>query len=190
MEWIKKIILECLNENTNISPQTIEEIKKFIGDTFYIQDSTAEITTGKEKDNWGNGGVFRERIENAGDILRELSSRGSRPDPKYIDEKIKKIIDWLKKDITEIPNNIKNLEEFNKTNLKWSNAVDGREYIVKFYPDLLKKIIAQYENIPVYSRETKLAKDMVLNLLYGNYNKLKVDLYNLSILYNEIYKNG
>jgi hypothetical protein len=40
-------------------------------------------------------GLIRERIENAGDILRELSSRGDRPDPGYIQEKIDKLRSWI-----------------------------------------------------------------------------------------------
>jgi len=178
---IATTIYEYLNE---------QNVTQYIGNTFDVQDATAEVTVGKRKDDWGLGGVFRERIENAGDILRELSGRGNRPDCRYIEEKIEKLEYWLKKTFTEIPDNIKTLEDFNKTNLKWSNAVDSREFVVKFYPKILKQTIAEYENIPVYSKETKIAKDLVLNLLYGNINELKMNLNKVKNLCINIKRDG
>jgi hypothetical protein len=166
-ELIRDIVIESFD-----GPQERDVIAKYLGNTFNVQDSTAENTTGREKDLWGDGQVFRERIENAGDILRELSSRGYRPDYTYIMEKVQKLRRWLREYFTEIPKDISTLEEFNKTYLRWSNAVDSREFVVKFYPKLLKRIIKEYENIPVYCKETKLAKDLVLNLLHGNRTEL------------------
>ena len=59
--------------------------------TFDQQDANAETIVGKQKDRWGRSQVWRERIENAGDILREISGRGKNPDVKYLEEKIDKI---------------------------------------------------------------------------------------------------
>ena len=184
-KFIATTIREYLNEQ-----EDIQSVKKYIGDTFDIQDATAEVTVGKRKDDWGLGGVFRERIENAGDILRELSGRGNRPDCRYIEEKIEKIEYWLKKSFTEIPSDIKTLEDFNKTSLKWSDAVDSRNFIVKFYPSILKQTINEYQNIPVYSKETAIAKELVLNLLYGNFNELKINLKEIKKICETIKHNG
>lgn len=173
-----------------IEPENSQNVEKYIGDTFAIQDATAEITVGKRKDDWGLGGDFRERIENAGDILRELSSRGHRPDCRYIEEKVEKIEYWLKKSFTEIPSDIKTLEDFNKTILKWSDAVDSRDFVVKFYSTILKQTINEYQNIPVYSKETAIAKELVLNLLYGNFNELKINLKQIKNICETIKHDG
>lgn len=165
-------------------------IECLLGNTFQVQDSTAEITVGKEKDKWGLGGVFRERVENAGDILRELSSRGNKPDYRYIDEKVNKIEKWLANDYLEIPNNIKTLEQFNNSNLRWTNSMDGRDFVVKFYPNILNQTIEEYDNIPVYSEETKIAKDLVLALLHGDWINLKNSLDKIKDISNRIKKNG
>jgi hypothetical protein len=183
--FIKNIVRECLNEQ-----QSSEDIRKYTGNTFDVQESTAEETVGKQKDSWGSGQIFRERIENAGDILRELSSRGHKPDYGYIEEKIKKITDWLNKDFTEIPDEIETIEDFNKTYLRWSTAIDSREFVVKFYPEILQQTINEYEAIPVYSNETKIAKELVLNLLYGNKNKLLISLRKMKNICEQIKTKG
>ena len=160
-----------------------------LGDTFDIQDATAERTVSDTK-LWGDAGVWRYKIENAGDILRELSSRGHRPDPGYLEEKVRKIEEWLDKKIhMEIPDNLKTLDDFNKTNLKFSQAVDSREYLERFHGDVLNKITKEYENIPVYTKEQQIAKDLVLNLLYNNIPKLKINLKEIRSMIDEIRKN-
>jgi hypothetical protein len=184
-KFIATTIREYLNEQ-----QIIQDVKKYIGDTFDIQDATAEVTVGKRKDDWGLGGVFRERIENAGDILRELSGRGNRPDCRYIEEKVEKLEYWLKKTFTEIPSDIKTLEDFNKTSLKWSDAVDSRDFVVKFYSTILKQTINEYQDIPVYSKETAIAKELVLNLLYGNFNELSINLKQIKNICETIKRDG
>jgi len=184
-KFISITLHEYLNEHENN-----QDVKKYIGNTFDIQDVTAEVTVGKRKDDWGLGGVFRERIENAGDILRELSGRGNRPDCRYIEEKLEKLEYWLKKTFTEISSDIKTLEDFNKTSLKWSDAVDSRDFVVKFYPTILKQTINEYQNIPVYSKETALGKELVLNLLYGNFNEFRINLKQIKNICETIKRDG
>jgi hypothetical protein len=184
-KFITTTIREYLNEQQNL-----EVIKQYLGNTFDMQDATAEITVGKRKDDWGLGGVFRERIENAGDILRELSGRGDRPDCRYIEEKVEKLEYYLKQTFTEIPTEIKTLDEFNKTSLKWTDAVDSRDFVVKFYSNILKQTINEYQNIPVYSKETAIAKELVLNLLYGNFNELSVNLKQIKNICKTIKRDG
>ena len=187
---LEKIITSIIREYKN-EQENNQNIEKYIGNTFDVQDATAEVTVGKRKDAWGLGGVFREKIENAGDILRELSGRGNRPDCRYIEEKVEKLEYWLKKiPFTEIPNNIKTLEDFNNTNLKWSDVTDSRDFVVKFYPTILKQTISEYQNIPVYSKETAIAKELVLNLLYGNFNKLRINLEQIKKICETIKHDG
>jgi hypothetical protein len=188
--FIKAKVRGFLNENITRHPTLFDSVEKYLGDTFDAQNATAEITVGKRKSDWGDSS-FREIIENAGDILRELSSRGTRPDFTYIEEKIKKVERWLNTPYFEkIPDDIKTLDDFNKTVLRWSNAVDDREFAVKFYSKILTQTINEYENIPVYSRETKLAKDLVLNLLYGNRNALIKNLSDMKNICEGIKHNG
>lgn len=184
-KFIKTTIIEYLNEQ-----QKIEDVSKYLGNTFDVQDSTDEITVGKRKDDWGLGDTFRERVENAGDILRELSSRGNKPDCRYIEEKVAKLVKWLNKDFTVIPPEIKTLEDFTKSDLKWSDAVDSREFVLKFYPKILKQTINEYENIPVHSKETKVAKDLVLNLLKGNKKEFLQNLKEIQNICDKIKKES
>ena len=167
-----------------------QDVSKYIGNTFHIQDTTAETTVGKRKDDWGQGGVFRERIENAGDILRELSGRGNKPDYNYIEEKLDKIEDWLNIKFTDIPSDIKTLDEFNKTSLKWTDAIDSREFVAKFHSDILNQTIKEYENIPVYSKETSIAKELVLDLLKGKSNDLISNINKIRKICSNIKRDG
>lgn len=184
-KYIAIIIREYLDEEKNN-----QDVKKYIGNTFDVQDATAEVTVGKRKDDWGLGGVFREIIENAGDILRELSGRGNKPDCRYIQEKVEKVEYWLKKSFTEIPSDIETLEDFNKTSLKWTDAVDSRDFVVKFYSTILKQTIKEYQNIPVYSKETAIAKELVLNLLHGNFDELRFNLKQIKNICGAIKRDG
>ena len=161
-----------------------------LGDTFDIQDATAERTI-SEKDLWGDAGVWRYKIENAGDILRELSSRGHRPDPVYLEEKVNEIERWLRIKIKmEMPDDLTNLSDFNKTNLRFSQLVDSREYLERFYGNILNKTIKEYENIPVYTKEQQIAKDLVLNLLNNNIPELKTNLKQIRLMIDEIKNNN
>jgi hypothetical protein len=186
MKYIKTTLREYLNEQQ----ENTQDVKKYIGNTFEVQDDTAEVTVGKRKDDWGLGGTYREKIENAGDILREISCRGNRPDYRYIEEKIKKLEYWLKETFTEIPSDIKTLEDFNKTKLKWTNAIDSRDFVVKFYPTIFKQTINEYQNIPVYCKETAIAKELVLNLLYGNFYELMSNLKQIKNICETIKRDG
>jgi hypothetical protein len=163
------------------------------GTAFDLQDKTAERTV-SDKNAWGGSGLIRERIENAGDILRELSSRGDRPDPGYIQEKIDKLRSWIPDNasvrINAIPSDIKTIDDFNKTNLRFSNVTDGFEYLMKFNSDVVNKIRSEYEAIPTYTKEQKLAKDSVLALLNQDITGLEKNLDNLQDVVDTVKKEG
>jgi hypothetical protein len=163
------------------------------GTPFSMQDATAEITVGKEKDLWGRGQFFREKIENAGDILRELSSRGTKPDPEYLEEKINKLKQWVSKSesgFTEIPNEINTFEEFEKSNLRFSDAVDSWNYTNKFHGDILNKVLKQYESISTYTPEQKIARDLVIDLIKNNTEGLKTKISSIEDTINKIAIQG
>jgi transcriptional regulator with XRE-family HTH domain len=163
------------------------------GTAFDLQDETAERTV-SDKNAWGGSGLIRERIENAGDILRELSSRGDRPDPGYIQEKIDKLRSWIPDNASvrsnAIPSDIKTIDDFNKTNLRFSNVTDGFEYLMKFNSDVVNKIRSEYEAIPTYTKEQKLAKDSVLALLNQDITGLEKNLDNLQDVVDTVKKEG
>lgn len=165
--------------------------ENILGDTFQIQDSSAEITVGKKKDQWGQAQVWREIIENAGDVLRELSSRGNSPDANYLTEKINKILNFLKKtDYTEIPDNITTLEKFNTTDLRWTDAVDSREYLMRFHSEILKQVLHEYLSIPIYTKEQEIAKSMIVNLLKNNRDIVFQEIDKIQNMILEIRKTG
>ena len=163
------------------------------GTAFDLQDKTAERTV-SDKNAWGGSGLIRERIENAGDILRELSSRGDRPDPGYIQEKIDKLRSWIPDNASvrsnAIPSDIKTIDDFNNTNLRFSNVTDGFEYLMKFNSDVVNKIRSEYETIPTYTKEQKLAKDSVLALLNQDITGLEKNLDSLQDVVNTIEREG
>jgi hypothetical protein len=163
------------------------------GTAFNMQDATAENTVGKEKDLWGKAQVWRERIENAGDILRELSSRGDKPDVRYLMEKVTKLRDWIAKSkdgYTPIDKDIKTIEEFEKTNLRFTDAVDSREYIEKFHSNILDRIRSEYEAIPSYTKEQRLAVELVLDLINNNIKGLESKLNEIENISSQIKANG
>jgi hypothetical protein len=163
------------------------------GTAFDLQDKTAERTV-SDKAAWGDSGLIRERTENAGDILRELSSRGESPDPRYLQEKIDKLRAWIGKNskIQEnaIPIDIETINDFNETNLRFSNIVDGFEYLMKFNSGVVEKIKSEYEAIPTYTNEQKLAKDTVLALLSNDMGGLNRNLNRLQDIVDIIKKEG
>ena len=169
------------------------EVADVFEDTFDVQDATAERTVGNKK-IWGESQVIRERIENAGDILRELSSRGDRPDVKYLQEKVDKLKNWIERnnDIEEnqISNDIKNIEDFENSSLKFTNVVDGFEYLNKFNIDALNKIKKEYDAIPVSSLEQKLSLDLIKDLLNNNIEGLSNKLDSMQEIINKTKQEG
>ena len=159
--------------------------------TFNQQDEKAEMIVGKEKDRWGRSQVWRERIENAGDILRELSGRGNRPDVTYLKEKIEKIKNWIinNKGFESLPNNINTIEDIEKSNIKFSSVVDGKEYLEKFHKNELQETIDAYNSIVVKTQEEQLVKDFILTLLTKNKGEIYAKLRDVEDLVDKIYKN-
>lgn len=145
-----------------------------LGDTFKIQNDTAEQTV-SNKSLWGNAGVWRYKIENAGDILRELSGRGDRPSSRYLGEKVAYITRWLSNNYhveTDLPPNV-TLDDIEKSTLRFTDVTDGYPYLKKFHRDTLSLITKQYEKIPVYTVEQDIAKKLVLSLLKNDVVNLK-----------------
>jgi len=164
------------------------------GTAFDIQNETAEETIGREKDKWGESQVIRERVENAGDILRELSSRGNRPDPGYLLEKVNKLKRWIEQNkkypAESIPSEIKTVDDFNKTDLRFTNTVDSYEYLNKFNYDILQKVKGEYEAIPTYTKEQAVALDLVLDLINNNIDGLESKLKDIENIANKIKQDG
>lgn len=187
-----KIDLPVLKKSETLETTKPTDIS--FGTAFEIQDATAEATVGRNKDAWGNAGVYRERIENAGDILRELSSRGENPDPTYLLEKVDKIRKWIdnnrKNPSEKIPDTINTLEDFQKSNLRFTNTVDSYDYLLKFHSDILNKAKSEYESIPSYTKEQRLAIDLTLDLINNNIEGLESKLNEIESIANKIKEQG
>ena len=171
-----------------------EERNIEFGTAFKMQDATAETTVGKNKDNWGESQVWRERIENAGDILRELSSRGQNPDANYLLEKVQKIKDWIERNkkypSEKISNEIKTIEDFKNSKLKNTNALDGYDYLNRFHSDILNKAKNEYEAIDTYTKEQKLARDLVIDLMNNNIESVESKLNDIENIANKVKNEG
>ena len=162
------------------------------GTAFQQQRSTAE-TTVKSKE-WSGSDVIQDRVENTGDILRELSSRGDTPNPEYIQQKIDILRNWVKANneipLNSIPKEIKTKEDFDKSDLSWTNIKDGFEYLKKFNSGIAEQIKFEYEAISTYTKEQKLAKDAVLDLLNNNIKDFEAKLDQLQEVVNRRKKDG
>jgi len=160
--------------------------------TFDQQDEKAEVIVGKEKDRWGRSQVWRERIENAGDILRELSGRGNNPDVKYLQEKINKIKNWILdgSGFSELPKSIKTLKDVDESNVRFSSAVDGKKYLDKFHNDVLQETIDAYKGIVVKTEEEQVVKDFILTLLQGDKSSISSSLKEVEDIVGRIKKQG
>lgn len=165
------------SKGVEATPEAGLETKKSVFDQ---QDSKAEIIVGKQKDRWGRSQVWRERIENAGDILREIASRGENPDVNYLKEKVEKIKNWLLKNegFETLPENVKTIADVEQSNLKFSTVIDGKDYLDKFHKDVLDETIDAYKSITPTTAEENTVKDFILSLLKGKtkseiYSKLK-----------------
>jgi hypothetical protein len=108
-------------------------------------------------------------------------------------EKVKKLRDWIAKSkdgYTPIDKDIKTIEQFEKTNLRFSDAVDSREYIEKFHSNILDRIKSEYEAIPSYTKEQRLAIELVLDLINNNIKGLELKLNEIENISNQIKANG
>ena len=173
--------------------ETIKPEEVDILSAFKQQDNTAEQIV-SDKKLWGESQVWRERIMNAGDMLRELSSRGANPDPRYLLEKIKSIRDWVnqnkKNPPSKIPKDLKTLDDFNNTDLKYTNAVDGYDYLIKFNKNALDTIKKQYEAIPTYTKEQRIARDLVIDLIDNNIKGVESKLNDIENIANKVKQEG
>jgi predicted transcriptional regulator len=69
-------------------------------------------------------------------------------------------------------------------------VTDGFEYLMKFNSDVVNKIRSEYEAIPTYTKEQKLAKDSVLALLNQDITGLEKNLDNLQDVVDTVKKEG
>ena len=153
------------------------------------QDKTAEVTI-SDKKLWGEATFIREKIENAGDIFREIAMGGKGASYRYIQEKIDKLQNFKRElnsnPVSKIPSEIKTIEEYNEWQSKTGNydAVDGFEYIQKFHKDALDTIKKEYEDLraDLKTPEQQLALDAVLNVIDGNMKGLTENLIDLNRL--------
>lgn len=153
------------------------------------QNDSAEVTI-SDKKLWGQATRIREKIENAGDIFREIALGGKDASYRYIQEKIDKLQNFKKElsssPVSKIPSEIKTIEEYNEWQSKTGNydAVDGFEYIQKFHKDPLNTIRKEYESLrtDLKTPEQQLALDTVLNVIDGNMKGLTENLIDLNRL--------
>lgn len=135
-----------------VKPAEIK-VTEEIPDVYNYQDSNPEKII-SDKNSW-NGGVWRYKLENAGDILRELSKyKNTYLDPNYIYEKVDMIRDWIDKH-KERP--IAYEDSF--------DALKERDF------DTLNKLKESYEKQPVLTEAQQKAKELILNIIDGDLNK-------------------
>lgn len=127
-----------------------KKILPYIVDVYGIQDSTAErILERSFKPNR----VWVYKIENAGDIIRELSKyKNTFLDPSYIYEKVNKIESFLK----------------SQQNQLLVAAEDSYYQFKRQNEKAVEDFVKAYEDLPVVSEAQSVAKKMVLDLLNGD----------------------
>lgn len=134
-------------------------------DVYSLQSETAEplissvIDEPDFKHVWRNN-VWRYKLENAGDILRELSKyKNTFLDPGYIFEKVNKIGDFLK-----------------KAESKDLHYDDSFESAAKFDSPVLAKLKEAYQKLPTMSRAQEVARQLTLSLIDGDIQSAKLHL--------------
>jgi len=103
-------------------------------------------------EDWDMANSPRYDFEGAGDILREFQKQYS--DFHYIDEKLKRIDRFIKGEISGR-----------------LHVDDSLKAARKHEPEKLNRLISQYENQPTKTDSEKNARDLILNLLNGNFEK-------------------
>jgi len=119
---------------------------------FNLQNSTAEPFLNKR--NWGQAMVWRKKIEDAGDIFRELNSGNTKD---YIQEKIDSLKYFIER--RKERGVVKNTD---------GDFVDSYQYLIENHSDAVDKIKSQYEALPVESDLNILARDLIYDVLNNN----------------------
>jgi len=104
-------------------------------------------------EDWDKANSPRYILESAGDVLREIQKE--HPDPGYISEKINRVL--------------KNMDDMEGIN----HPDDSLEAARKYEPEKLFRLISQYESQPTNTDNQKRAKDAILSLMKGDFQKAK-----------------
>ena len=145
---------EVVEEDIDITYSKNENDADFKNSLYNLQDTTAERFL--DKSNWGKAMVWRKKIEDAGDIFRELNKGSSK---NYIQEKI----DSLKSFIERVRE-----RGYVRDAGPNSDFVDSYQYLIENHSDAVDKIKSQYEALPVESELNILARDLIYDVLNNN----------------------
>ena len=143
---------------TEVETEESEVVDKGI---YALQNETAERTV-SDKSLWGQSGVWRKKIEDAGDILREINLGR---DKNYIQEKVESLQDFIER--KKQRGEVKNTD---------NDFVDSYNYLIENHSDSVDKIKSEYEAIPVESDLDILAKDLILDVLNNNIEEAEIKL--------------
>ena len=153
--------VEVGDEEISISFTKNEMDAPFEKGIYNLQDKTAERTI-SNRSLWGQSGLWRKKIEDAGDILRELNKGSAK---SYLQEKVETLQDFIDRR--------KQRGEIKPTD---NDYVDSYEYLIKNHSDSVNKIKSEYEALPVESELNILAKDLIFDVLNNNLQEAEIKL--------------
>jgi hypothetical protein len=85
---------------------------------------------------------------------------------------------------------IKTLKDVDESNVRFSSAVDGKEYLDRFHNDVLQETIDAYKGIVVKTQEEQVVKDFILALLQGDKSSLYSKLRDVEDIVDEVKRQG
>ena len=137
----------------NVKTQELRVIKRAGRGVYAYQDATAEkiIHT-----SWDKANSYRFDLEGAGDIIREFGDKGKQADPNYIGEKLDRIDRLL-----------------TKIETRRLHPNDSLKMALDHVPEKVKALQKAYEAQPVTRKGEVLAKQLVLDLLSGDYRSAR-----------------
>ena len=128
---------------------------------YALQSETAEGTV-SDLNLWGQSGVWRKKIEDAGDILREINLGSTK---RYIQEKVDSLQDFIERK--------KQRGEVKPTD---NDFVDSYQYLIENHSNAVDKIRSEYEALPVESDLNILARDLIFDVLNNNLLEAEIKL--------------
>ena len=179
-EFDKNLVIQSENDNNNLknkingvsekveakeSTSDKKSIEEVVGsvDVYAFQDENAERIISER--TWNNN-EWRYKLENAGDVLRELAKyKNQFLDPSYIYEKIDKIDKYINKVISNTINKDRDVFLPMLADIDIKNAADLRK---------------AYEEQPVLSEAQAQARQLALNMIDGKYKEAQkqIDYFN------------